>query len=95
MKRTLAVIAAIAALGMAVPAMAATKAKYHVTAQSCRSYAKQLDSAISTHANAPKLAKAKKAKKAGDAACGAKRYSKGVRQYKLGLRDLGVKPVRK
>ena len=95
MKKTFAAIAAIAVLGLAVPALAATKTKSHATADTCSSYAKQLDDAISTHADAPKLNQAKKAKEIGDKDCGAKKFSAGVKQYKLGLRDLGVKPVRK
>ena len=49
MKKTFAAIAAIAVLGLAVPALAATKTKSHATADTCSSYAKQLDDAISTH----------------------------------------------
>jgi hypothetical protein len=95
MKKTFAALAALAALGLAMPAVAATKSKTHATADTCQSYAKQLDDAISTHANAPKLDAAKKAKSDGDAACAAKKYGDGVKQYKLGLKDLRVKPVRK
>lgn len=97
MKKTLAAVAAFAALGLALaaPADAATKSKSKATADTCASYSKQLDDAISTHASSPKLAAAQKAKSDGDAACGANKYAAGVKDYKKGLKDLGVKPVRK
>lgn len=93
MKKSFAVIAAIFALGLASPAFAAGHSK--ATADTCASYAKQLDDAISTHANAPKLEDAKKDKTDGDAACGANKYSQGVKKYRAGLKALGVKPVKK
>ncbi len=97
MKTTLAAVAAFVALGLAVaaPADAATKSKSKATADTCASYAKQLDDAISTHGSSPKLADAQKAKSDGDAACGANKFATGVKDYKKGLKALAVKPVRK
>ena len=93
MKKSLAVIAALAAIALASPAFAAGKAK--ATADNCASYAKQLDDAISTHPKAAKLDAAKKDKADGDAACAASKYADGVKSYKAGLKALHVKPVRK
>jgi hypothetical protein len=95
MKRLLAVAVAIVALGLAVPALAATKSKATATAETCQSYAQQLDQAMSSHAGAPKLGLAKKLKGDGDAACSAGKFGAGVKKYRLGLKDLGMKPVRK
>jgi len=93
MKRSAAVVAALAALSFAAPALATTTSK--VTRESCRSYAQQMEDAIRTHASAPKLDQARKLKSRGDKACGAGKYGTGVKSYKIGLKDLGVKPVRK
>jgi len=97
MKKTLAAVAALAALGLAfaAPADAATKSKSKATADTCASYAKQLEDAIGTHGSSPKLADAQKAKSDGDAACSGSKFAAGVKDYKKGLKDLGVKPVRK
>lgn len=93
MKKSLVAVAALAAIALASPAFAAGKSK--ATADTCASYAKQLDDAISTHASAPKLDAAKKDKADGDAACSARKFGDGVKKYRAGLKALNVKPVRK
>ena len=96
MKKTLAAVAALAALGLALAAPADAKSKApKATADTCASYAKQLEDAIGTHGSSPKLADAQKAKSDGDAACSGGKFATGVKDYKKGLNDLGVKPVRK
>lgn len=97
MKKLLAVAVAIVAISLAVPALAATKSKSKsaATAETCQAYAQQLDQAIGSHADAAKLEQAKKLKGEGDAACNAGKFGAGVKKYRLGLKDLGVKPVRK
>lgn len=96
MKKTLAAVAALAALGLALAAPADAKSKApKATADTCASYAKQLEDAIGTHGSSPKLADAQKAKSDGDAACSGGKFATGVKDYKKGLKDLGVKPVRK
>ena len=96
MKKTLAAVAALAALGLAFAAPADAKSKApKATADTCASYAKQLEDAIGIHGSSPKLADAQKAKSDGDAACSGGKYAAGVKDYKKGLKDLGVKPVRK
>jgi len=94
MKKTLAAVAALAAFGLALAAPADAKSP-KATADTCASYAKQLEDAIGTHGSSPKLADAQKAKSDGDAACSGGKFSTGVKDYKKGLKDLGVKPVRK
>jgi hypothetical protein len=95
MKKALVAGAVILAVAFASPALAATKKKAKVDASTCQSMMQQLDDAIASHASDPKIDSAKKQREEGDKACSAKKYYTGVKHLRLGLKDLGVKPVHK
>ena len=91
MKTALVAGAVILAVAFASPALA--KKKMKVDAGTCQSMLQQLDDAIASHASAPKIEAAKKDRAAGAANCSAGKYAIGARQYRAGLRALGVSPV--
>ncbi|MGB8275299.1 MAG: hypothetical protein WCF16_08550 [Alphaproteobacteria bacterium] len=96
MKKALMLSAVVLAVAFSLPAAAAMK-KGHVKADAttCQSMMQQLDDAITSHATSPKIDSAKKHRADGEAACTAGKFSAGVKQYRLGMRELGVKPMRK
>ena len=93
MKTALVAGAVILAVAFASPAFA--KKKMKVDASTCQSMMQQLDDAITSHANDPKIAAAKKQREEVNKACSAKTYHTGVKHLRLGLKDLGVTPVNK
>ncbi len=72
-------------------AIAATPAK--LTMANCDSLIQQFDKAVGEHATAPKLQNAKDMRAAGEKACKAGDYSKGVADLQTALNDIGVKPA--
>ena len=56
----------------------------------CRSLMRQLDTAIATHANSPRLSLAKKQRMVGENACLDGSYDEGQAMLKGALKDLGA-----
>ena len=92
MKRFLATSVAVGLLTMGADAFA-TGAYEKSTKADCDSLIQQFDKAVTEHGTAPKLAQAKSMRSAGETACKAGDFKKGVSDLHMALTDIGVKPA--
>lgn len=91
MKRILTTSMTLAALAFGGTAIAATPAMH--TMANCDSMIQQFDKVVGDHGTAPKLQNAKDMRAAGEKACKAGDYKKGVADLQTALNDIGVKPA--
>ena len=92
MKRILATSVTVALLTLGGTAIA-TGAYEKSTKADCDSLIQQFDKTVTEHGTAPKLAQAKNMRAAGERACKAGDFKKGVADLHKALSDIGVKPV--
>lgn len=90
MKRIVTTSLTLAALAFGGTAIATTPAK--LTMASCDTLIQQFDKVVGDHGTAPKLQNAKDMRAAGEKACKAGNYKKGVADLETALNDIGVKP---
>lgn len=92
MKRILATSVAVALFTLGGNAFA-TGTYEKSTKADCDSLIQQFDKAVTEHGTAAKLKQAKDMRAAGEKACKAGDYKKGVSDLHMALTDIGVKPA--
>ena len=85
--------ATLALLALVVVPGAPARAALASDASSCLGYERQVDLAIAQRATAPRIDAAKARRERGAQACAEGRHRAGIGEFRLALRELGVKPT--
>ena len=85
--------AILALLVLAASPGAPARAALAADAGTCLGYERQVDLAIAQRATAPRIESAKARRERGALACAEGRHKAGIGEFRLALRELGVKPT--